>query len=489
MRFANVPLRLIWILTIVLVGSNGTPAQAQDWLGARSQHYRLLGTADDDELQEVGARLEAFYAAINSLFSGQQFRRPAPTTVIVLDDDDDVAALGIAPEADGYFRAGRNENFIILSPQSRSRNPFGPILHDYFHAIAAENLPDLPVWIREGLAEFYSTIQLDDELLMIGNHIEGHVRLTRDDDDRLPYRELFETNHDSAILNELDRDRMFYAQSWALIHFLMMRNRGPGLAQTAVFVHSTAAGLPFEEAFQTAFGTSFEGLREEFEDYVDDRSFPFLRMTVEGIGEDYVSIDTDPFPPGLGETYLADLLLEEGRYEEAERRLEAAIASDGALAAPHTSLGGLRVRQERYAEALDILGQAIEGAGPNYLSHYYYALSFSRVNPELTDEQRTLVREQLQKSIRLRPTFPDAHHELATTYVDAGDDLNEAARLLDQALTLSPDHPAYLITLSRVLIAQDAVDAARSVLGRVLELTEDPAIRERAESLLESISG
>ncbi len=489
MRPVSTPLPLIWILIIVLIGSGAHPALAQDWLGARSQHYRLVGTADDDDLKEIGARLEGFYAAINTLFSGQQFRRPAATTVIVLKDDDDVEALGMTPEADGYFLSGRNENFIILSPESRRRKPFGPILHDYFHAIADENLPDLPIWIREGLAEFYSTIKFDDDLLTIGNNIDGHVRLARDDDDRLPYQELFETGPDSDELSELDRDRIFYAQSWALIHFLMMRNRGPGLAQTAVFVHSTAAGLPFEEAFPTAFGTTFENLREDFEDYADDRSFPFLTMKVEGIGEDFVTIDSDPFPSGLGETYLADLLLEQGRFEEAERRLEAAIARDRTIAAPHTSLGGLRIRQERYAEALEIMEAAIAGQGPNYLTHYNYALSFRLANPELTGEQRTLVQEQLQEAIRLRPTFSDAHHGLAENYVDAGDNLDEAARLLDQALTLSPDQPAYLITLSRLLIAQDALDAARSVLGRVLELTEDEAIRERAESILESIAG
>ena len=489
MRRASIQPQLIWILIIFLIGSSANTAQAQDWLGARSPNFRIVGTADDDDLKEIGARLEGFYAAINTLFRGQQLRRPAATTVIVLDDDDDVEALGLMPEADGYFLAGTNDNFIILSPESRSRNPFGPILHDYFDAIAARNLPDLPIWIREGLAEFYSTIELDDELLMIGNNIEGHVRLARDDDDRLPYQELFEVESNSDVLSEADRDRMFYAQSWALIHFLMMRNRGPGLAQTAVFVHSAAAGLSFDEAFQSAFGTTFEALREEFEDYVDDRSFPFLMMEINGVGEDFVTIDDEPFPPGLGETYLADLLLKEGRSEEAERRLEAAVARDRTIAAPHTSLGGLRLQQERFAEALDIMEEAIEGQGPNYLTHYYYAVSLSRVNPELSGEQRTLVQEQLREAIRLRPTFPDAHHGLAESYVDAGDNLDEAAGLLDDALTLSPDQPAYLITLSRLLIAQDATDAARSVLDRVLELTEDQAIRERVESILASIAG
>ena len=488
MRRVSILVRSVGILTGVLIGLNATAGLAQEWLGARSQHYRILGTADDDDLLEVGVRLELFYTAVNGFFRGQDFRRPAPTTVIVLDDDDDVEELGLTPEADGYFLAGRNENFIILSPESRSRKPFEPIMRDFFLAIADDNLAEVPVWVREGLAEFYSTIQFDDDLLVMGRLIEEHSRRVRDDDDRLPYAELFEMTPSSNPADE-DRDRMFYAQSWALIHFLMMRNQGPGLAETAVFVHSMAGGLSFEESFPTAFGVTFEGLREEFEDYLDERSFPFLQMTVTGVSEDRITMDTAPFPPAQGETYLADLLLEEGRYDEAEGRLQAAIAQDAGLSAPHTSLGGLRFQQERYTEALESLQRAVEGEGPTYLSHYYYALAFARVNPDVTDESRALLREQFRAAIRLAPEFSDAHHELAVTYVEAGDDLDEAARLLDQALTLSPDHPAYLVTLSRVLIAQGFPDAARSVLERVLELTDDETIRGRAESILESIAG
>lgn len=488
MRRVSILLRSIGILTGILIGFNDSTTFAQDWLGARSQHYRILGTADDDDLLEIGVRLECFYLAINTLFRGQDFRSPPPTTVIILDDDDDVEELGLTPQADGYFLEGMNENFIILSPESRRRKPFEPILRDFFRAIAEENLPEVPAWLREGLAEFYSTIELDDELLVLGSPIEEHIRRVRDDDERLPYSELFEMVPTSNPADE-DRNQMFQAQSWALIHFLMMRNQGPGLTETAVFTHSMAGGLSFDEAFQTAFRVSFEDLQEEFEDYLDERSLPFLRMSLRGVGEDYITMDSDPFPPAQGETYLANLLIEKGRYDEAESRLLDAISQDVGLSAPHTSMGALRIQQQRFTEALESLEKAIEGEGPTYLSHYYYALAFLQVNTNLTDEARTLLRGQLSEAIRLGPDFSEAHHELAVTYVNANDNLDEAARLLDQALTLSPDQPAYLVTLSRVLIAQGFPDAARGVLERVLELTDDQTIRERTEEILESISG
>ena len=480
---------ILGILIIALIALNASPAVAQDWISASSQHYRLIGTADDDDLQEIGARLEGFYTAMATLFRGQQFRPPPATTIIVLDDDDDVEELGLTPLADGYFFAGASENYIILSPESRSRKPFEPILHDFFHSIARENLPDLPVWMVEGLAEFYSTIGFDDDQLTIGAPIETHIRLVRDEDDRLPFAGVFATEADSDLLNELDRDQVFYAQSWGLIHFLMLRNRGPGLAETAAFVHMTAAGMEFDQAFPTAFSVNFDGVLEEFSDYVRERSLPFMTLRVEGLSEDNIVVADDPFSAARAETYIADLLIQQGRSDEGERRLEAAIAREPGLSEPHTSLGGLRIRQERYADALELMETAIEGQGPNYLTYYNWAVAFSRLNPDLTPEQRTIVRERLSQSIALRETFADSYHELAVTYVDAADDLDEAARLLDRALTFAPEQTGYLITLSRVLIAQDALGAARSVLERVLEESEDPAVRERAQSLLDSLAG
>ena len=186
---------------------------------------------------------------------------------------------------------------------------------------------------------------------------------------------------------------------------------------------------------------------------------------------------------------MADLLLEAGKYNEAERRLQAALTRDSQLAAPHTSLGGLRLQQGRPQEALDSLEHAVGGKDPNYLSHYYYALAYRQLNPQLSQEGQVLVRDHLQSAIELAPEFADSHHELASTYVDIGSELDEAARLLDRALTLSPDHPAYLITLSRVLIEQGFPDAAKGVLDRVLSLTEDPMLINRVESILDSIAG
>lgn len=481
--------QFLGLLLGALIVFNATPLRAQDWISATSQHYRLVGTADDDDLQEIGVRLEGFYTAIATLFRGQPFRAPAPTTVIVLDDDDDLEELGLMPVADGYFLSGTNENFVILSPESRSSNPFGPILHDFFHVIARDNLPDLPVWLVEGLAEFYSTIDFDNDQLHIGNSIATHIRLVRDDDDRLPFADFFATAPGSELLDELDRNQMFYAQSWALIHFLMLRNRGPGLAETATFVHTMNAGVPFDQAFQGAFSVGFDAVLEEFSDYFDSRSLPVRRLGVEGLSEDNIAVADDAFSEARAETYIADILIQQERYDEAERRLEAAIALDPSLAEPHTSLGGLRILQERYDDALESMVRAIEGQGPNYLTFYYYALAFSRTNPALTPDQRTMVREHLNQSISLRESFADAHHELAVTYVDAGDDLDEAALLLDRALTFAPEQTAYLITLSRVLIAQNAFDAARGVLERVLEESEDPAIRERAQTLMDSLAG
>ena len=181
---------LAGVLCGVILAFQAHPTAAQEgWRGARSEHYVLAGSADEDEIREVAARLEGFRAVVLRLFTGARYRALPPTTVLVLDDEDELRPFDLDDEGDGYFFAGPLDNYIVLVPESRRRKPFPAIFHDYFHAIAAENLPNAPLWLVEGLAEYYSTVEWSSEgtHVLMGNPINSHIRIARDEDKRLSF--------------------------------------------------------------------------------------------------------------------------------------------------------------------------------------------------------------------------------------------------------------------------------------------------------------
>jgi Flp pilus assembly protein TadD len=481
------------VLTGLILAVGSHPAAAQEgWRAARSDHFVLAGSADEDEIREVAARLEGFRAVVLRLFAGTRYRSLPPTTVVVLDDEDELKPFDPGGDRDGYFFPGPLDNYIVLVPETRRRKPFPSIFHDYFHAIAAENLPNAPLWLIEGLAEYYSTVDWSSERthVLMGSPINSHVRLARDEDERLSFEALGGIVRDSPEYDEIDRNRMFYAQSWAFVHFLMTREVGEGERTTARFVQSMASGSSFEEAVEDAFRTGFRTIQAEFANHLEQRgTYPYLSMELDGGSGSEVVVKSQRMPRAEAETYLGNLLFHQGRTHEAEDYIRRAIGNDPTLASPHTLLGALLIRQGKFVEARATLERAIGGVGSGHLSHYHYAVAHIRDNAVLSPEFLVRVRDELREAIRLTPSFPEAYHELALTYLDTREELGQAVQLLDSALDLRPGNQEYLLTLSQILIEQGTFESARTVLVPLLDEGRNPVARRQAEELMRSIEG
>jgi hypothetical protein len=188
-------------------------------------------------------------------------------------------------------------------------------------------------------------------------------------------------------------------------------------------------------------------------------------------------------------TILGEVLYAAGMPLEAERQLGAAAALGPNSSRPYTALAPVLIDQGRFDEVRFGIGRALGGPDADHMAHYYYALSLVLQHEELAGTDRSRVRRELQTAIDKAPAFADAYHLLAATYLDTGEVLDEAARLLETALDLSSGNPEYLVTFSRVLIAEGRFDDARDVLVPLVDPTREPAVVARATAIMQSIEG
>ena len=61
------------------------------------------------------------------------------------------------PFVAGYFIPLPEEHRIVMSGTGRREFTFYVIFHEYTHLLVDQNVRRLPLWLHEGLAEFYST--------------------------------------------------------------------------------------------------------------------------------------------------------------------------------------------------------------------------------------------------------------------------------------------------------------------------------------------
>jgi hypothetical protein len=85
------------------------------------------------------------------------------TTVLVFKNDESFTPFkplqnGKPANALAFFQPGEDVNYIALTGSMTSPNV---VLHEYVHFLTRENLTGLPVWASEGLAECYSTFEVN----------------------------------------------------------------------------------------------------------------------------------------------------------------------------------------------------------------------------------------------------------------------------------------------------------------------------------------
>ena len=488
-------LRLFATLLCLLLWNLAGQATAKDtWTSVRSRNFFLIGNASEKEIKQVGTRLEQFREVFTLLFKGMNFSATVPTTVVVFKSDSSYRPFKPNANTAGYFQPGPDVNYITLTTEVKGeQNRYNVIFHEYTHLLVNNTMGNAPTWFNEGLAEYYSTFSISgDQKVELGKPIASHVYLLRDK--ILPLRTLFQVDQKSPYYNERDKQSVFYAESWALLHYLILGNNGQRAALISPFIKLMDAGVPMEEAFQQTFQSTFEKMEKELREYVRHDRYPI----VTGEFKQKVTFDTEmqtaPISDAEAQAYLGDLLLHSNRAES-ESYLQKALALDPGLEMANASLAMLRVRQGKLDEARQSLERAVSANSQNYLIHYYYAYALSRQgmsDTQLVTSYPTAtvakMRQELQKAIQLRPDFPESYRLLAFVNLVDGSQLDESIALLKRVLTASPGRNDLLLMLAQVYLRKEDYKTSRQILERLSQNSSDNEVAQRARVLLGQVA-
>jgi tetratricopeptide (TPR) repeat protein len=485
------------IVLLLLVTSVSTVSAKDTWTSVRSQNFFLVGNASEKEIRQVATRLEQFRDVFTRLFNRIKFTSPVPTTVVVFKSEGSYKPFNPRNDA-GYFQPGPDVNYITLTTERRSDedDPFHVIFHEYTHLLVNNTMTNIPLWFNEGLAEYYSTFYLDDERkAFLGQVISNHVLYLRDQK-LLPLKTLFTVDHSSPYYNESNKRGVFYAESWALVHYLIQGNKGQRLPQFGTFLELLARGAPVEDSFKKAFQVDYSVIEKELKDYVQGNHYTMTRATFEKKLEFDTEMQSAQLTEAEAQSYLGDLLLHVGDLGGAEKRLEQALQLNPDLAMANSSLGLVRVRQGKFAEAKSLLQKAVAANSQNYMVHFNYAFALSRVGMsegnmvsgyslEAADEMRA----ELKKAIELSPTFPESYHLLAFVNLVRNEQIDESISLVRRGMALSPGRAEFSFMLAQLYMRKQDFKGARQILEPVAQGSgADQQLRANAQSLLNTMT-
>jgi tetratricopeptide (TPR) repeat protein len=396
----------------------------------------------------------------------------------------------------GYFQSGRDVNYITLTTETMAEDPYRTIFHEYVHLLVNNTMgrAGVPPWFNEGLAEYYSTFEIQDaRKATLGKPISNHIHFLRSTK-LWPLKTLFSVDYHSLERNKHEARGVFYAQSWALVHYLIQGDDGKRKDELGKFLEMLVAGTPVETAFRDTFQMDYATLEKQLKSYIQRETYRINIATFTKKLEFDSEMTVSPLTEAQGQAYLGDLLYHTQRGADAITRLNQALTLDPNLGMAHASLGMVLMEQKQFDQAKEHLAKAVATGSADYLSHYYYAFVLSREGMDQNNfvssypaEIMQTMRDHLQRAIVLKADFAESYHLLGFISLVNSEDLDKAAELIQKAIALSPGSEEYLFVLAQIYLRQENNLGAKRVLEPLAATSSDPRIRVSAENFLKSI--
>jgi Tfp pilus assembly protein PilF len=467
------------------------PSERERWLELRADEFTIYSNASEGKTVAIATELLRMRDALGRL-TRLAVRSPLPTQVFVFTNERSFAPYRDAAMqrknayVSGIFLGGENGNLILIQADA-SAGVDRVVFHELTHYFVKNMLRGLPLWFNEGLAEYYSTFATAGTEVSLGKPIAEHVHWLRSKP-LIPLRELFATTEDSPTYNETARQGVFYAQSWALVHYLLRGSEERG-AQLTTFLGQLNAGRSIDDAFAASFKLTYAQLEDELQAYVRKFTFAYVRYSLADLAAREL-----PKPQAMPR---ANVLAELGHLlahsdpanaEEAERFLTEALQHDRDLAGVHGDLGRLHDLAGRTAEAERSYERAVQLGSNDVRIYLMYGSSllqrFSRSDGQPAPAEVSKLRQLFTKSTQLDPKSARAWAGLGTTYVMSAGASDPGIAALEKSLALSPPQEDVAFNLVLLYARAGRRDAGVRVIDTVIARTGDPALLERSRQAL-----
>jgi len=477
------------------VAASGVGADShENWIEIKSPHFTAYSNAGESNGKHVAAQFEQIRALFEQSFpklrvdSGDK-----PTILYALRDEDSLKLLiptygqnKNAAKIAGLYMPSEDKNFAIVRTDvtGTARNQFHVMYHEYAHQLFRLNFRGLPVWLDEGLAEYWGGSEIGDKEARVGIADPGQIQLLQKGP-LLPIETLVSIDRTSPLYNTQTHSGIFYAESWALVHYLAMSPEVRDQNLLNKFLRTLQETDDPIEAASKSFG-DLKKLGGKIDSYARQLSFYQAQVPLH-FSTSEKDFAARRLSPAEGMIHQADYLLHSNHLPEAIALLHRAGELDSKVPGLHDALGYYHYLKNDAENAGKEFDLALE-ADPNDAAVYFYRAHLLLRKSGYTPESTPLIRSNLEKMVALRPDFSPARAFLCIAYIHSPETTGKAVQEALRATNLEPGNFFYFIDLGRALLADGKYNDARRVSESAQKLATWPRERSAADSFTRQLN-
>jgi tetratricopeptide (TPR) repeat protein len=483
------PFRRIPLAVVVLLLPISAPA-ADTWVEVRSPHFTVQSNAGEKEARRVADQFEQIRNMFHSAFAALRVDPPQP--ILIVAGKNETAIKLFLPEEwevkghlhpAGMYQQGEDKDYVVLRLDTEGENPYHTLYHEYTHALLRLNFSNIPLWLNEGLAEFFGNSTLGEKEIKTGTIDPGHLYILNQSK-LIPIETLLEIDSNSPYYNEANRASVFYAESWAVVHFLMLDEEARRKELMKNFFTTWGKSGNQLDAAREAFG-DLKQFGRRIESYSRQGSF---RIGVVKAGQQAAdkSYTVRSVAPGEAIAVRGDFLTHHNRIEQARPVLEEAFKDEPNLPFVHEALGYYHYRrheiQEADKEMLEAIKLGATGFAPQYF-HGFLLLQGNGHEGEFNDAASGI----LEKAVQLNPEFAPGYEALSQAYSRSPETQTKAVNAAIKAVKLDPGQLPYQINLAYLLLNNGRYAEARIMAKRILAAATSTGEKEVANTMLQHV--
>lgn len=443
--------RAIFVVSFVSICFSAASARDKPWTEVRSAHFRVLTNGSQSDARQVAKEFEQMRYVFADRYPDFRLEGGAPLEVFAALDEPTAKSLepaiwkskGVKPV--GVFHHGWEKEYVMVQLEALKNGALEVVYHEYTHSIFHLNVHWLPLWLDEGIANFYGYTRFQQHQIYVGAPPVGYGMPGRT---LIPIETLIGVDRSSPYYHNEDKVYQFYAESWGLVHFLMFgpaMDRGKRLNQFSALLQQ---GVEQKKAFQQVFGDTKE-MDRALDAYLSKLAFHT------GVIPDPPQISEKSFTSrtmSLAETEaeLGGFHLWTHDLAGARPLVEQALKDDPKLGLAHEMMGFLNFSEAKDAEALNEFSQA-NSLDPTLALSLFAKTMLSPIATSDAPTDQDAFHAALMKVLELNPQFAPAYVQLARLAMRRND-LKTAFGLSRRAEQLEPALAGYHVQSGQILL-------------------------------------
>lgn len=455
------------VIALALVTAGLAHAEAK-WVKLRSANFELYTSAGE----RAGRRTIQQFERTRSFFQQAMqlnVSHPKPVRIVLFRSKKEYLPYRPGEVAAAYYLPRRDADLIVLV----AANEPSVAIHEYVHLLVRHSGLELPLWINEGLADLYSSLQHVGGKVVVGHAPPARIATLRREK-WVPLEQVLLADHESRHYTEKERAGKFYAESWALTHMLNLSHEYR--SELGDLVKLLTAGTSSVTALETVYGMPVEKLQRELHSYVrqDRLTGLVFDIKLEKSAERPFAEPAAGLEVGL---LLADLLAGIEKTEGARAMYERVSSENPQAPGPYEGLGYLEYQLGDRDKARTHFGRAFElgSKNPGMLMHY------AGLQREAGDEQIVVT---LSRAVRASPEDIDARLALGSHLMQR-DSYLQAVVILEQVTNANPEQASRVLRmLAHAHFNLNQHERGRQAATQLLELAPTPEETKAAQRLL-----